>query len=321
MSIDYRELDFGLTRIDVHYMRPGLAASYLVVEQGRAALIETGPQLAVPRILDTLKRKSIPRENVEAVIVTHVHLDHAGGAGLLLEKLPNAKLYVHPKGARHVVDPSKLLKSAQLVYGAERFTKILGGLTPAPADRTITPADEGRFFLAGREFVFIHTPGHANHHMCIWDTKSRGLFSGDALGISYRELDGPGGKFLFPATTPVQFDPKNSLASIDRLVAMRPDWLHLTHFDSIPFEMSLVADLKKQLDGYAQAAWGIRADTLVDKDQRLLEDIKTLSRERLAVIGCPLTFEESSMVLAMDWEINVQGLNNWLDRIESDLSS
>ncbi|MBF0173142.1 MAG: MBL fold metallo-hydrolase [Magnetococcales bacterium] len=319
MLIDYKDFDCGITRIDVHYIRPGLAGSYLVVENNRAVLIETGPELAVPRILEALARKSVPRESVEAVIVTHVHLDHAGGAGMLLEKLPNARLYVHPKGVRHMIDPSKLLSSAKMVYGEARFASLLGGLTPAPADRTVTPADEERLILAGRELVFIHTPGHANHHMVIWDSKSRGIFSGDALGISYRELDGPGGRFLFPATTPVQLDPRACFASIDRLVALKPDRLHLTHFDSIEFDLALMDDLKRQLEGYTELAWSIRADTLPDKEGRLLQGIQSMSRERLASIGCPMTRAASSEVLAMDWEINVQGLNNWLDRIESDL--
>ncbi|MBF8271251.1 MAG: MBL fold metallo-hydrolase [Magnetococcales bacterium] len=319
MSIDIKDLEHGITRIDVHYIRPGLAGSYLVVEQNRAVLIETGPQLAVPRILDALAKKSIPRENVEAIMVTHVHLDHAGGAGLLLEKLPNAKLYVHPKGVKHMIDPSKLLASAMMVYGEERFGKTLGGLTPAPSHRTVTPADEERFFLAGRELVFIHTPGHAIHHLVIWDAKSRGIFSGDALGISYRELDGPGGPFLFPATTPIQFNPKASVESIRRLTALKPHRLHLTHFDSIDFNQTLMDDLERQLQDYAQLAWDIRADTLSDKSVRLLEGIKTLSRERLEAIGCPKTFLESSQVLSMDWEINVQGLNHWLDQIEREL--
>lgn len=319
MSLDSKDLDYGITRIDCHYIRPGLAGSYLIVEQGRAILIETGPQLAVPRILDALAKKLIPLENVEAVMVTHVHLDHAGGAGLLLEKCPNAKLYVHPKGVKHMIDPSKLLASAKQVYGEERFASLLGGLTPVPAHRTVTPADEERFFLGNRELIFFHTPGHAHHHLVIWDSTSRGIFSGDALGISYRELDSPGGRFLFPATTPTQFDPKASLTSIDRLTALKPDWLHLTHFDSIPFEKALMDGLKRQLEDYAELAWNVFADNLPDKNGRILEGIQTMSRERLEALGCPLTFQESSQVLAMDWEVNVQGLHNWMDRVESEL--
>ncbi|MBF0107923.1 MAG: MBL fold metallo-hydrolase [Magnetococcales bacterium] len=319
MTGDIKDFGHGITRIDTHYIRPGLAGSWLVIENGRAALIETGPELAVPRILDALARKGISRENVEAVMVTHVHLDHAGGAGLLLQHLPNARLYVHPKGARHLIDPSRLLASARTVYGEERFSMILGGLTPAPAARTVTPADGERFFLSGREMVFLHTPGHANHHLVVWDPTSRGIFSGDALGISYRELDGPGGRFLFPATTPVQLDPRANLESIDRMIALKPERLHLTHFDSIPFEGSLMTDLKQQLQEYTERAWSIRADLLPDKESRLLEEIRSLSRERLEAIGCPLSREQQADVLAMDWEINVQGLNNWLDRVEDDL--
>ncbi|MBF0416519.1 MAG: MBL fold metallo-hydrolase [Magnetococcales bacterium] len=320
MFNDPQDCGHGITRIDVHYIRPGLACCYLVEEQGRAVLIETGPQLAVPRLLKVLEQKKIARENVVAVLVTHVHLDHAGGAGLLLQHLPNAQLYVHPKGAKHLIDPAKLKASAITVYGEERFLQTLGGLTPIPANRVVTPKDEDTFLLMGREFQFLHTPGHAIHHQVVWDRTSRGIFSGDALGISYRECDGPKGRFLFPATTPVQFDPKNSLESIDRLLALKPERLHLTHFDSIPFDSNLMVDLKQQLEAYSELAWGIRADTLPDKDDRLLDGIKELSWQRLQAIGSPLNKDQSTELLSMDWGINVQGLNHWLNRLEQSLT-
>lgn len=313
MSELYQTLPGGITRIDTGYIRPGFAASYLMEVDGKAVFIDTGPQLALPRLLGALQHRGLHPEAVESVMVTHVHLDHAGGAGALLAHLPNAHLLVHPKGARHLIDPGKLQAGAMAVYGEETFRKTLGGITPVAAERTVTPEDGEAFILNQRRLVFLHTPGHAHHHMCIWDPETGGIFSGDAFGISYREFDSQAGIFLFPATTPVQFDPEMSRRSIERLVAMDPQWLFLTHFGRVRFRPHLAEVLQHQLRRYVELA----QETLFKGQQRckqLEKKLETESLDRLATLGAPLTREEHRNLLAMDHHINAQGLQVWMDR-------
>lgn len=316
MNSDYQQLPHGITRIDTHYTRPGLAAAYLLEKDGQALFIETGPQLAVPRLLQALPMRGLTPEDVVAIIVTHVHLDHAGGAGRLLEHLPNARLFVHAKGARHLIDPAKLEASAKVVYGEPRYAEILGGVTPADASRVVSPEDEERFSLNGRELIFIDAPGHARHHLCVWDSTSQGIFSGDALGISYREFDNNLGRFIFPATTPVQFDPEASHQTIDRLAALHPSFLHLTHFGSIPYHRFLMKDLHRQLEQYTEQALAIRADGQGDTATRLLAVMQTISQQRIQVLGSRVRAQEAARILAMDWEVNVAGLECWLNQLE-----
>ena len=206
--IDYPH---GISAVDSGYVRPQLDAIHLVVEQGRAAVVDTGTNDSVPFVLAALADKGIAPDAIDFVILTHVHLDHAGGAGLLMAQAPNAKLVVHPRGARHMIDPSKLMAATRDVYGVEAATKMYGEIVPVPAERVIEATDGSAVSLAGRIFTFHDTPGHARHHNCIHDGATGHLFTGDMFGLSYRELDRDGRQFVFPATTPTQFDPEASI--------------------------------------------------------------------------------------------------------------
>ena len=182
-------LPHGIHAIDTGFHRPRFDAAYLMVEAGRAAFIDTGTNHAVPRLLAALAATGLAPEAVDWLIVTHVHLDHAGGAGLLLRSLPNARFVVHPRGARHMIDPSALYEGARAVYGDEEMARSYGKLFAVPAERVVSPVDGETLALAGRPLHFIDTPGHARHHHCIWDERSRGMFTGDTFGLSYREFD------------------------------------------------------------------------------------------------------------------------------------
>src|SRR5436190_14314137 len=179
--IDYAH---GISAIDTGFFRPQFDASHLMVENGRAAFIDVGTNHSVPRLLAALAEKRIAREAVDFVVLTHVHLDHAGGAGALMRELPNARAIVHPRGVRHMVDPSQLIAGATDVYGAEEIERSYGTLVPIPAERIITAADGHAMNLAGRELLCIDTPGHARHHLSVWDARSRAFFPGDTFGLS-----------------------------------------------------------------------------------------------------------------------------------------
>jgi len=191
----------GIFAIDTGFHRDRFDAAYLLVQGGRAAFIDTGTNFAVPRLLSALQSLGIERDAVEWVIPTHVHLDHAGGVGLLLQQLPAARLMVHPAGARHLIDPSRLWAGATAVYGAEEMARSYGELLPVAADRVVESSDGMCMQVGDRELLLIHTPGHARHHHCLWDAASRGWFTGDTFGLSYREFDSDRGAWVVPTTT------------------------------------------------------------------------------------------------------------------------
>ena len=197
----------GVTLIDAYYIRPELAAIFLIVENGRVAVIETGCNASLPLVLAELERQNIPLDHVDYVIPTHVHLDHAGGAGSMMRAFPNARLVVHPRGARHMIDPSKLVEGATAVYGPEQMRLLYGEILPVDANRVIEATDNLVLHLADRPLLFLDVPGHARHHMAIVDEKSSHIFTGDSFGMTVPALDGEQGRFVYLTTTPVQFDP------------------------------------------------------------------------------------------------------------------
>ena len=212
----------GISAVDSVYDRRMQTAIHLLVEGGRAAVIDTGTSHAVPRVVAALAAKGVAPAQVDYVILTHVHLDHAGGAGQLMVRFPNARLTVHPRGARHVVDPSRLLAATVSIYGEEETRRIYGEILPVPKERIIETPEGATLRVAGRELLFLDAPGHARHHVVIRDGATGHFFAGDTFGLSYRELDQDGRQFVFPTTSPSQFDPPALHRSIDRMLSYGP---------------------------------------------------------------------------------------------------
>jgi glyoxylase-like metal-dependent hydrolase (beta-lactamase superfamily II) len=302
----------GIHAIDTGFIRPRFDASHLIVEGGRAAFVDVGTNHSIPRLLAALERLGLARDAVDYVILTHVHLDHAGGAGLLMQSLPQAKLVVHPRGARHMIDPSKLIAGATAVYGEEEMQRSYGTLVPVPAERVIEAPDEFGLSLGGRPLRFLDTPGHARHHFCVWDEASRSFFTGDTFGLAYPELAGARGPFLIPTTTPVQFEPEALHASIDRLMAFRPEAMFLTHYSRVTGLEPLAGSLHEQID--AQVALGRGAAARADRGAYLRAAIADQFRARAADLECPLGGAAFDALLALDVELNAQGLEIWLDK-------
>ncbi len=308
--IDY---DDGITAIDSHYHRQGLAAFYLLIEGGQAAFIDTGTSRSVPDALETLAAKGLGPQDVAYVIPTHVHLDHAGGAGDMMRQFPNAKLVIHPRGARHMIDPAKLIAGVIGVYGERAVKRHFGEIPPIPAERVIEAPDEFTLDFNGRVLRFLDTPGHARHHFCVVDARSGSIFSGDTFGMSYRELDTDKGAFMFPTTTPVQFEPDALHDSIDRLVAEKPRQILLTHFGRVTEIERLAADLHATVSAFADMA---RATTASgdERHRALIQGQRDILLPRLAAHGCRLSPERIEELLHGDYELNAQGLGVWLDR-------
>ena len=302
----------GIHTIDTAFHRDHFDAAYLVVEEGRGAFIDCGTNHSVPHLLAALQQAGLAPDDVDFLIVTHVHLDHAGGAGLLLQHLPNATLVAHPRAAPHLIYPAKLIEGATAVYGEEEIQRSYGTVQPVPKARVRIVEDGETLMLSGRALQFIDTPGHARHHHCIWDARSRCWFTGDTFGLSYRELDGPQGAFILPTTTPVQFEPVALKSSIARMVAYEPDGMYLTHYGRVEDVPRLAQALYEQID--AMVAIAEACDGRADRHRCLTAGLSALYLERAHALQVPLADEDVLRVLAMDIELNAQGLAVWLDR-------
>jgi glyoxylase-like metal-dependent hydrolase (beta-lactamase superfamily II) len=302
----------GITAVDAEYVRPGHAAVHIVEQDGRAAFVDTGTNHSVPYALAALGALGIAREAVDYILLTHVHLDHAGGAGLLLQSLPNARVLVHPRGSAHMIDPAKLVAGSILVYGEESFHELYGDIVPIPAERIVAVPDGERIRLGSRQLELIHTPGHALHHYCIVDAANASIFTGDTFGLSYRHFDTERGAFIIPTCTPTQFDPQQLLASMDRLLAYAPQSLYLTHYSRVTDIPRLADSLKYQLDEivtHARAHAGA-----ADRDKLLRRHMLQLWLRLLGEHGCTLGIARMTELLEADLDLNVQGLAVWLDR-------
>lgn len=305
--------DHGIITLDADYLRPGLAAIHLIIEQGHAAIVDTGTNQSVPVVLAELEALGLTPGDVDYVIATHVHLDHAGAAGALLRTCPRARLVVHPSGARHLVDPAKLVAGAKAVYGEDAFHRLYGDIVPVPAERVIQAPDNHRLDFHGRVLTFLDTPGHARHHFCIHDAKSESVFAGDTFGISYREFDVDGRPFIYPTTTPVQFDPMALHGSIDRLLALEPEAVFLTHYGRITNPESLAPALHELIDEWCELALGAKGEGAIR--QKEMEDaLEAGLVTRLRHHGCVLDDATCRALLANDVHLNAQGLLVWRDR-------
>ena len=302
----------GVHAIDTGFHRDHFDASYLLVNDGRAAFIDTGTNHSVPRLLAALADAGLAPEAVDWLIVTHVHLDHAGGAGLLMRSLPKARFVVHPHGARHMIDPTVLYAGALAVYGEAEMQRSYGSLIGIDADRVVRTHDGFQLRLGQRTLEFIDTPGHARHHHCIWDAKTRGFFTGDTFGLSYREFDTRQGAFIFPTTTPVQFEPAAMRNSVQRMLAYQPECMYLTHYGRVGDVPRLGAMLLEQLQRIVELARA--APNGPGRHACLTDGLGRFFIERLRAHGCRMSDERMLDTLAMDIELNAQGLGVWLDR-------
>ncbi|MFM2066231.1 MAG: hypothetical protein RLZZ584_1140 [Pseudomonadota bacterium] len=321
-------LSHGIYAIDSGFEREHFDAAYLMVHGGRAAFIDTAHNAAVPRLLGALDALGLARDTVDWVIPTHVHLDHAGGAGLLMSQLPSARALVHPRGARHLIDPSALMAGAIGVYGAEVVHRTYGELLPIPAERVvetdITRPEGMTVQLADRPLLLIDCPGHARHHHAVWDAASSGWFTGDTFGISYRELDGPRGVadcYLMPCTPPVQFEPAAMRASIRRMLASEPRHVYVTHYSRLDEPRRLADQLLAQLDAVEHGALAWRAAQpdpgnigAAERDAAMVEVMRQATLAGVRRADVPMSEADVLRLLDFDIRLNAQGLALWLGK-------
>lgn len=316
-AINYQN---GILAFDSGYVRTTLAAIHLIVENGRAAFVDTGTNDSLPRALEALALVGLTAEAVDYVLLTHIHLDHAGGAGAMMQAFPNAKLVVHPRGARHMAAPDKLFAGVCAVYGADNAKRLYGTLLPIPAERIIEAQHEQALDLGGRSILCLDTPGHARHHLCFVDLKTKGIFTGDMFGLAYPQMPGRDGQpFLFPATTPVQFEPDEMHKSMDLLLSYQPEAMYLTHYARIGQGAAEIAELgatlHRRVDDLVACALRSRAtpagplrhaEIHAALTQYMLDEARTA--------GVTLDEEAILDLWETDLDLDAQGLGVWLDQ-------
>ena len=298
----------GISVIDSEYYSKDFAAIYLLKQKNKVIIIETGTNYSVPHVKEALSQIGLSFSDVSYVIPTHVHLDHAGGAGLLMMQCQNAALVVHPRGARHLIDPSKLVAGAKAVYGENKFKEYYGEIFPIDANRVIQADDNFILDFDGRELRFIDTPGHARHHFCIWDKATKSMFTGDTFGISYRDLDHQDELYILPSTSPVQFDPEALIQSINRIMEFKPERVCLTHFSAIKPTKKATNKLIESIHFVSNLA--IKYADKNDSESIIYKKMMDYFLEGLNEIG----FQNNDYAkdrLSLDVLINTQGLIYW----------
>ena len=315
--IDYKN---GIYAVDSDYVRPILDAIHLIEDSGELAIIDTAHNGAWPQVEAALSKIGRKPEDVRWLILTHVHLDHAGGAGLFMSKLPNATLVVHERGARHMADPSKLYAGVEVVYGKDNAKRLYGELLPIPEARIQVGKHGDTLSLGQRTLEILDTPGHARHHISVVDHAAKGIFSGDTFGLSYRELDVDGKAFIFPTTTPVNFEPDAMHASIELMRSFKPSGIYLTHYSQVTEVDKLADDLHRGIDALVDIT--NKAPGQGDARKQAIESAMTayLLKE-VRAHGCTLPDDEIKAIFATDLNLNAQGLAYWKEQEEKKAAS
>ena len=295
--------------IDCEYQGPRHAASYLLTSQGKAAFVENNTQFAVPLLLDALRAQGLTPEDVAYLIITHVHLDHAGGTAALAAACPNAAVLAHPRAVRHLINPRALVAGATAVYGNEPFARLYGEIQPVAEDRVRAMEDETTVVLGTRMLRFLHTSGHANHHLCIHDSASGGVFTGDMFGIGFDPLRKSARPFLHFSSAPIHFDPEAARTSIARILALNPQRLYLTHFGAIEDVAGATSVLRESLDGLADIlALAVQIDLCGDAmvawcHDRVHEAVNAL------VVSCGVSLSDTDRAeLNLTLDVDAQGI-------------
>ena len=219
----------GIRAIDSMMCGREQVTSCYLLEADQPALVETGPTTSVETVRAGLEALGVGPHDLAHIVVTHIHLDHAGGAGALAPHFPGATVWVHERGAPHLADPTKLVASATRVYGEEKLNALFGPVHPVPQERLRAIADGDRIELGGRDLEVLYTPGHASHHVALVDSRSESVFVGDALGVFLPDVD-----VLRPATPPPEFDLETAVASIERIRQRDPSSILFSHFGPNP---------------------------------------------------------------------------------------
>lgn len=300
----------GIHRFDTRYIRPRHTSCTIVVDDGRAAIFDTGVAANVEELVVAVGALGVEPEAVDHVIASHVHLDHMGGIGQLVKRLPQARVSVHPSGTPHLVDPSKLEKGARAVFGDAFVDREYGPIEPVPAERIVETQDGDTITVGRRELTIIHTPGHAWHHQSVFDPKTATVLAGDAFGLAYPELVGADGPYAMLPTAPTQLAPEAMHATLDRIVDLQPARVLPSHFAVIETPEQVAAQLHRLMDAWLEQT--LEASSVEDVEKRIA-GVCAAELERRGRGDEADTMRE---LYDMDLRINAMGLWHWRKRRE-----
>lgn len=294
--------------VDAYYEGEETAAVYILYSEGEAAIIDTAHNDALPHVLDAVAELGIDKTAVRYIFLTHVHLDHAGGAGRFMQAFPNARLVVHPRGARHMIAPEKLVAGVNQVYGEAETKRMYGEIVPVPEDRVIAPQDGDVFEVGSHKITALDTPGHARHHLAFYDDRAAAVFTGDSFGMSYRGLGKDGTEGIIPTTSPVQFDPEAMRESMKKILALKPEKLYPSHFGELRGIARITDDLHRQIDAYVALAIEAKGDY-----DKIRAGLQRIFEEEGARQGWAMSPSEIERRLSPAIDLNAQGLAFWYD--------
>ncbi|HYG72501.1 MAG TPA: MBL fold metallo-hydrolase [Actinomycetota bacterium] len=299
----------GITAIDTFYGgRERYTAAYLLTAD-EPAIVETGPTTSLEPVAAGLDRLGIGARDLAHVVVTHIHLDHAGGVGAIAERYPRATIWVHERGAPHLVDPAKLVASAAMIYGSDRMASLFGDVRPVPADRIRALAGGETIELGGRSLVAWATPGHAKHQVALVDSATGAVFTGDALGIHPPDLPA-----LRPATPPPDYDLELAVDSIERIRALAGELLLFSHFGPVR-DVDRVCDLAVRRFRDWTEAVRVALDRGADLDE-VVEMLEEVARSDVAT-GAEAELDVARFETLSSTRMNAMGIvRYWTKRRE-----
>lgn len=301
------EVAEGITAIDTQMAGVSRLTSAYLIESTAPTIIETGPATSANTLTEALNTLGIGSLDLAHVVVTHIHLDHAGGAGHIAELFPNATVWVHEAGARHLTDPSRLMASAARVYGEQRLSSLFGAMKSVAADRIRAFNDGGTIDLGSRTLLAIDTPGHASHHIAIQDSSTGAVFTGDAMGVHLPDVPG-----LRPAAPPPEFDVEQAVGSIERIRQHARGSLMLSHFGPIASVDDTCAEAVRRINQWSEI---VRfAMTKTDDDRELAAVLRRETGEDLAEIRAS---EQERLEILGSYELNAAGLSRYWRKREA----
>ena len=299
----------GLSAIDTVMTGRFLVTSAYLLDAVEPALVETGPSTSAEHVERGLAQLGMGPGDLAHVVVTHIHLDHAGGAGTIARRYPNARLWVHERGAPHLADPTKLVASTARTYGEDRMRRFFGVVEPVPAERLTAISDGDRIPLGDRDLSVFATPGHASHHVCLEDWRTGAVFAGDALGVHLPDVG-----VLRPATPPPEFDIELAVESIERIRDHARTMLLLSHFGPVE-ETDALCDLAiRRIRGWGNAVReALRTTDDIEEIAAILE--RRGAAEYLEDSGEPIDMERYDVLSSI--KMNAAGLARyWRKRAE-----
>jgi glyoxylase-like metal-dependent hydrolase (beta-lactamase superfamily II) len=302
------DLGAGVHAIDTRmHGYEGITAGYLLLGD-RPCLVETGTARSAPAVARALSSLGVDTDDLATVVVTHIHLDHAGGVGHIARMYPNAEVVVHERGARHLVDPERLMRSARMVYGAA-LDELFGALLPTDQARVRVLGERGEVDLGGgRRLTTYYSPGHASHHVGLLDSLTGDLYVGDAAGIYIPDVD-----VLRPGTPPPDFDLTTALSSLDLFTELAPTRLLFSHFGPLADPSTSLERAKEEMRLWVELVRETRRDSL-DLDHAVAM-VRERTAERYAAYFADRELETKFEELNAT-ATNIVGINRWLDSLE-----